>query len=136
MLPYDMANYTNHPRKPRSELSPHTRCRLVRRNGKKVREHRWMMEQHLGRKLLPTEHVHHLNGDPLDNRIENLRVMDQNAHIRLHNQIHPDKKRCSSCDTEFVVNPRHRKRNKCCSPECAMQLRIKGRKRQAESSRK
>lgn len=40
-------------------LSPHTRTRLVWRNGKKVRASRWLMEQHLGRKLAVWEHVHH-----------------------------------------------------------------------------
>lgn len=48
--------------------------RRIRVAGRKVKEHRHVMELKIGRSLLPGENVHHLNGVRHDNRPENLEL--------------------------------------------------------------
>lgn len=57
------------------------------KNGRKsgyVFESRLIMEKEIGRYLLRHEKVHHINGDITDNRLENLIVLTNKAHMRYH----------------------------------------------------
>lgn len=49
-----------------------------------VQEHRLIMEQRIGRELRPDEAVHHIDGDIENNSDNNLALMTNGGHTRLH----------------------------------------------------
>jgi hypothetical protein len=60
------------------------RCVINCRDGSLLYYYRGLMAAHIGRLLRPDEIVHHKNGDPSDDRIENLEVMSRAEHLNLH----------------------------------------------------
>lgn len=49
-----------------------------------VYEHRYLIEREIKRFLKPSEHVHHKNRNPSDNRIENLEILPNRIHASIH----------------------------------------------------
>jgi hypothetical protein len=66
-------------------------------------EHRVVMEKYLSRRLDAKEHVHHRNGDTLDNRIENLQLLSHSDHSKHHHKFEGWAKKfdqCQECGTD------------------------------------
>lgn len=53
-------------------------------DGRRILEHRWVMEQHIGRRLTSKEHIHHIDGDRSNNNIGNLEILTRSQHFKKH----------------------------------------------------
>jgi hypothetical protein len=79
---------------------------IIMIDGKAIRAHRHIMEQHLGRPLLSEEVVHHKDHNRLNNNINNLEILPSNsAHRKHHFHGFRDdiSKQCKTC---LVIKPR------------------------------
>ncbi len=52
-----------------------------------VREHRLVMEKHIGRYLTPEEIIHHKDFNKTNNSIENLQIMTRREHDAYHARV-------------------------------------------------
>lgn len=59
-------------------------------DGSGEKEHRYIMEQHLGRKLNRDEVVHHIDGNRANNVLSNLALMSRGEHSALHRRLEID----------------------------------------------
>jgi HNH endonuclease len=80
-----------------------------------MKYHRYLTERRLGRRLLPTEIVHHKDGDTLNNSIDNLEIMTRAAHVVHHHAI-VTKHTCQWCGKTFARTSRRPR--KFCSHSC------------------
>jgi len=111
------------------------RYRKIKVNGKTRQLSRHLMEQHLGRALLPTELVHHKNHNKLDDRVANYELTTHKAHSAHHNQKHPERKTCAECGKPFTPHPTKRATKVTCSTECHRRRRSAATKAQMAAGR-
>lgn len=57
---------------------------LCSNRDEKIQEHRYVMEQKLGRRLTSEEIVHHKDGNKLNNDPDNLEIMTRSEHMTHH----------------------------------------------------
>ena len=65
---------------------------------------KFVMENYLGRYLEENETVDHIDKNPLNNSIKNLRVMDRSEHVK--NDVYRNKDatvKCAYCGKEFII---------------------------------
>jgi len=92
---------------------------LLEVHGQRFFEHRYVMEQFLGRKLETNETLHHINHDRSDNRLENLEIVSRSEHSHLYNVVDRGgsvTKNCLKCGKEFRSSKSNDRTY--CSKEC------------------
>ena len=90
----------------------------VQLEGRRKLVHRVVMEILLGRPLRRQEHVHHLNGDPADNRPANLRLLSASAHTVATHALYAVVGRCMACGRLFYRRKRAPRRGLFCHRAC------------------
>lgn len=83
---------------------------LGKYNGKLVKVHRLVVEAYIKRNLKADEHIHHINHNKNDNRIENLQIISRQEHVKIHalerskNSPEIKSKTCARCGKEKEIS--------------------------------
>lgn len=76
------------------------------------------MEDHIGQALPPGSKVKHLNGDLVDNRMENL-FLELRGEPNMFRRLNDEVRACKACGDEFLVHPEKTNlRASFCSRRC------------------
>lgn len=78
-----------------------------------VYEHIVVAEKNIRRSLRKNEVVHHLDGDRLNNRYENLLILEKSQHTKLHMYLRYHSATINESDSENRVNSVKAKVNSC-----------------------
>ena len=84
--------------------------------------HRHLASVKIGRWLTHEENVHHIDGNKENNDLDNLMILTNENHIKIHmNENGKSKviKNCIICGKEFECFNKKKKQKKFCSPECS-----------------
>lgn len=65
----------------------------------KVYKHRLVMEEHIGRYLTEDELVHHIDENPKNNDISNLKIVTKGEHQTIHKTKDMSERKCCFCGT-------------------------------------
>lgn len=127
---------------PRGSITPFGYRRITCRDRKKRFEHVIVWERHHG-PVPPGMELHHVNGDKLDNRIENLMLVNHLEHKRLEGGCYRVNgrwwKRCRRCrwyrsvDTEFYTYPGRNGVMGLCK-RCAIEVAMQNKRRRQRQS--
>ena len=100
---------------------------ILYENGKRqtVSYPKYLLEQKIGRSLLPDETCDHIDGDYTNNNIDNLQVLTRSDNIRKHAALKPEERgvfTCPVCNCSFtrlMRDVRHNRKKGKSGPYCS-----------------
>lgn len=89
-------------------------------------EHRYIIEQIIGRKLLKNEHVHHIDKNRSNNNINNLLLLSASEHQKIHHRKTSLSVQCCNCGKIIIKNlyVLSKFKNVYCSKHCYIEHRF------------